>query len=148
MKKFSCIYIGLSLLSTTFTSAQFKKLDTDFPAIFYDVVFLNDSKGFTVGKYTTGPKGFLAATTDGQNWTNINTRIDTSSSFQAIDFADSVTGYISGYEVGGKTALYKTTDGGLTWATLNFTSPRVSIIHDLDFTTTQIGYMVGYKFFR
>ena len=70
----------------------------------FDIFFLDDNSGYSVGDI-----GTIVKTTDGgTTWTTLNSGV--TSTLTSIYFTDSLTGYASGN--GG--VLINTTDGGVT----------------------------------
>ena len=98
-----------------------------------DIVFVNSTNGYTVGK------GGLVMFTDdaGESWQVLN---EETIKLWQIDFVSENNAFgNTGFE------LYKTTDGGQTWDYLENASTHLyNYIFDIDFNNENEGYVLGY----
>lgn len=108
----------------------------------FDIFFLTESLGYSVG-WGSSPGGVVLKTTDGgENWSS-SVPVRNSYLFSIV-FLDSYTGYAAGYD--GETSramIISTIDGGENWARETF---RESFgFYRLQFVNEQTGFVCGYN---
>lgn len=128
------------ILRTTNGGIEWSVLNTGVTSSFYDVFFLDDSKGWAL-TFPTSPPFFtkiINTTNGGDTWKTTN-YVDEYTFFRTIFFLDSLTGFMGGDYIA------KTTDGGANWARMNIDSSMLSgyPIIKIKFFDDQIGYACG-----
>lgn len=100
----------------------------------YDIDFINDDLGFSVGAF-----GTVIKTVDGGvTWTQMNTNFNTN--IHSLDFVDEMTGYI-----GGNGQMFKRTqDGGLNWTDIQLPSDPDFYVVSIQFVNANTGYVLGF----
>jgi len=111
------------------TNQWYSILDKDFSL--YDILFLNEEKGFVVGS-----DGLILTTLNsGQKWKRIRSRSE-----ETLYNINMITNEI-GFIVGRNGTLLKTLDSGNSWEIKN--SNSIKYLKSIDFNSAQIGIAVG-----
>lgn len=87
--------------------------------------------------FAAAKQGTVLRTTDGNNWTVLNTGIGNTIELLGIDFPNNNYGWVAGTNG----TVYKTTNSGETW--FNQTITTTSLLWDMDFVDTLYGWIVG-----
>ncbi|MEY2923729.1 MAG: hypothetical protein RLZZ337_269 [Bacteroidota bacterium] len=114
MKKLELLFAAMFILSVSNLSAQsWNKLTIGFDSNFYDVTFLNASRG-----YVCSDNGAVFKTINrGDSWVSVRT--EAKEGLACVHFLSENIGFVSSGFYNGYGAIYKTENAGNTWTKLN-----------------------------
>lgn len=133
----------LLLVSIQTARAEWTKQNSNTLAWLYDIYFLNEQKGFTVGSSGT----FLTTIDGGKTWTK--KRNFTDDTIRQIYFADEKIGWLlcerNQYSLGSNAPSYlmKTVDGGDDWERVEFNDGERKRVTKFFFTKKGAGFALG-----
>ncbi|RJP64162.1 MAG: hypothetical protein C4539_14935 [Ignavibacteriales bacterium] len=127
---FCCGEYGVILKSSD-NGSNWLILNTNITQDIFDVIFINEKKGFAIGDSSV-----LLQTTDG-GYTWEKQIFETDNAFLRIKFVNQSEGFI----VGNKGLILKTNDAGLNW--LRIKSNSLSTFYDIFFLNDKTGFIVG-----
>jgi photosystem II stability/assembly factor-like uncharacterized protein len=106
----------------------------------YDAFFLDEEKGWLVGKESQGFAFVLITTDGGSTWEKIN--VENASNFRSIWMLSTEEGYATVDVIENNPKLYHTQDGGQTWAPIELTTSLLAM-KKVFFRGPYLGYAVG-----
>jgi photosystem II stability/assembly factor-like uncharacterized protein len=134
MKKFLLI---ICLVTIYIYPQTFKEVITQSHSSMYDITFLDENTGWSVGLAET----IYKTTNGGYNWEVVYSTPGSSRNMYSIQFLDANYGYASGGS-SSSALILKTTDGGASWEEIT-TTPANNYIYRMFFTDINTGWAMS-----